>query len=375
MGDTEDVTDPTETDGLPGGEEEESLQDVPAPEDESEGEGETEDETDTEEEDEEAPPAKGSGGAYDKLLAKYGGDQEALANAYFEQANSTAQIARRLQAMEDYIKGQSAPKIDEQQLLADDPDVKELAEEKQSIQSTINAASAEQNRHINEYGRLEKLVATLSGKLEALDPETQTAQYQKVQNQLAQAATDQRMAYQQFQDSKRVIDSNNMELRRLDRRMREAVGRVKEKVDKLRVQQLEQQQDAIATRQEFAEAMQGEAERYGIPVESKQYAVLFTSIKDRIYAYLSRLAQEHPEAPGVDLSGAVATLMGEYADTMGLKPKTKFQKASKTKRAGTTLPAPKISPEARKAAVAGLPKDPSKWTAKDWLKRAERLLP
>lgn len=66
----------------------------------SEGEApaETEDDQAAEtEEGDEGSPAEGRSDAFDKLLAKYGGDKQKMADAYFEQANSNSRLWEKLQ--------------------------------------------------------------------------------------------------------------------------------------------------------------------------------------------------------------------------------------------------------------------------------------
>jgi hypothetical protein len=112
--------------------------------------------------------------------------------------------------------------------------------------------------------------------------------------------------------------------------------------------------------------MQAEAKAFGIPITSKEYAVLHQTVNDRIYSYLSQLPKG---APGVDIKGAVHALMAEYGETLGLK--ARFQKKSDTKRDATT-PSPKGTPK-ELGKEPPPPKD-GRWT-KDFVEaRAKRML-
>lgn len=312
-------------------------------------------------------PAEGRGGVFDKLLAKYGGDKDKMATAYFEQANSNSRLWQKLQGIEEYIKGQQqVPKVDEEKLVAEDPDVKEVIKEYNDTHAEIQATTKRQNQLISQYGKLENDIQKLSGKLEATsDPDIKF----ELRNELNELRSEQKSVRSDINSSQRDVKQLNSSLKDLTRRYRESEARAKEAVSRQRQVELERQAEAQSTRREFAESMRSEAARYGISVESKQYAVLFQSINDRIYSYLSRLPNG---APGVDLPGAVGALMAEYADTLGLK--AKFQKASDAKRAAVgagTKGAPLVPTVPEN--VVSPPKD-GRWTKASVDERAKRLL-
>ena len=328
---------------------------------------ETSDESEKEEDGaEEAAPESGHGGAFDKLLAKYGGNKDKMADAYFEQANSNSRLWEKLQGIEEYIKGQQRTEVDETKLVAEDPDVKDIVKAHNDTQSEIQATTKRQDQLISQYGVLERKIENLRGKLEVVvDYEVKA----EVRDKLNEAVGDQKSVQSGIEASQRDVKRLSAELERLKRDYRKAEATAKENVSRQRQAEWERQQEAQATRREFADAMRGEAGRYGIPAESKQYAVLFQSINDRIYSYLSRLPEG---SPGVDIPGAVKALMSEYADTMGLKPNAKFQKASEVKRA--TTPAGKSVPTAAAKVKGDAPPKDGRWTKAYVDDRARRLL-
>lgn len=347
----------------PGAEEPSAEGEPAAPEGEAQAEGEG-DQTTEEGKGEEGSP-EGRGGVFDKLLAKYGGDKDKMAAAYFEQANSNSRLWEKLQGIEEYIKGQHRTEVDEEALVAEDPDVKEIVKDYNDTQADIQATTTRQNQLISKYGELERKVENLKGQLERADFDSKS----DIREKLSEAIGDQKAVQSSIENTQRDVKRLNGDLKKMARTYREAAARAKDAVSRQRQVEFERQQEAQTTRREFADAMRTEATRYGISVESKQYAVLFQSINDRIYSYLSRLPQG---SPGVDLSGAVNALMSEYADTMGLK--AKFHKASEAKRA-TAAPskgAPTSGP-AKAAPVAAPPKD-GRWTKEFVDARAKRML-
>jgi predicted nucleic acid-binding Zn-ribbon protein len=324
------------------------------------------DDQDTGDKGEEAAPEQGHGGAFDKLLAKYGGDKEKMAAAYFEQANSSSRLWEKLQGIEEYIKGQQKqPEVNEAQLVAEDPDIKQIVKDYSDAQSEITETKQRQDQLIAKFGDLERKIAKEQGKLEAApDYETKS----EIRAQLADLTSELKSVHADIRGTQSDMKRLNKDLVSLARQYREAESRAKDKVSRQRQEQYERQQEAVATRQEFADSMRTEAGKYGIKLDSKQYAVLFSSINDRIYSYLNRLPEG---APGIDIPGAVQYLMAEYADTMGMK--AQFGKASEAKRAAAGAPTAR-PPEAKgPAPTVPQPKN-GQWTKAYVEERAKRLL-
>lgn len=351
--------------GSPEAEAPSTVEETAAPDGDAQAD-ETEGET-KEEGAEEAAPDDGHGGAFDKLLAKYGGNKDKMADAYFEQANSNSRLWEKLQGIEEYIKGQQRTEVDETKLVEADPDVKEIAKEYNDTQSEIQATTQKQDKLISQYGVLERKIENLRGKLEVVSDYEAKAE---IRDKLNEAVADQKSVQNGIESSQRDVKRLSTDLKKLQRDYTTAQARAKENVSRQRQAEWERQQEAQATRREFADAMRGEATRYGIQPESKQYAVLFQSINDRIYSYLSRLPEG---SPGVDIGGAVKALMSEYADTMGLKPNAKFQKASEAKRA-TTPQGKSAHPTVPVKVKGDAPPKDGRWTKAYVEDRARRLL-
>ena len=358
MGDDE-VKDDPETQDSPESEEEPTGGE--ATDDAEEAEVEEPERETEEEEGEEGARSKAGPSAYEKLLAKYGGDKEKLAEAYWEQARSGARLHERLSGIEDFLRGQQQqPKVDEAKLVAEDPDIKGLKEEISSVQAEIKGVDQEQSRLISEYGKLEERVANLKGQLEAADPEQKPA----IEARLMRAASDQRSVYAEIRATQRDRRALDTSLRGLQRQERETESRVKAGLNKQRIEALEAREDAQNVRQEFFGAMQEEAEKYGVDPKSRQFAVLFENVYGRIYSYLTRLPED---APAVDIPGAVEALMAEHAEMLGLK--SKFQRASTVKRQATSEVV-----KGRTETVRPSGKAPKTWTKQYVDERAKRLL-
>lgn len=314
-----------------------------------------------------AEPAKGrSESAYDKLLKKYGGDKDAMAAAYFEQANSVARMHERLQPIEEYIKGQREAPVDETKLIAADPDVQALTEEYAETEAEKGVDEKELRSIIAQFGQAEKKVSRLEGKLESADPDAQL----QIRQDLADARAESNRLRADASKKQSDIQGHERELKKLARQIKGAEQEAREKVSRQRQAKLEADQEAQEVRQELAEAVREEAKEYGIDPESKTYGLLFTSIRARIVSYLTTLPKG---APGISIPETVHSLMAEYVEDMELKGK--FQKASALKRATVPNTAkPKPFAAALKSKDVPPPKD-GRWTAAYAKDRAKRLMP
>lgn len=314
----------------------------------------------------ESSPAKGGGGAFEKLLAKYGGDKDKMAAAYFEQANSNSRLWEKIQTIDEYIKGQQRPPaVDEEKLIAEDPNVKSLATDYNDTYAEIQTVARQQDQQIKLYGVLEKDVAKLQGKLEASqDPDVRN----ELRAELSEKIGEQKSVRADIANSQREVRQLNLRLKDLRSRYADAEARAKEQVSRQRQAELEQRQAAQETRREFADAMRKEADAYGIPIGSKHYEVLFQTINDRIYTYLSRLPNG---APGIDMESAVKQLMAEYDNTYDLK--ARFKKSSDAKRDATGAAHPAlVNPKASEKTPS--PPKSGHWTGSFARDRAKRLL-
>lgn len=343
--------------------EEEATESVPEDEATSEDEtAEAEDETE-ETEDESATAEEVAETAYQKLLKKYGGDKEKMAEAVFASYNSTAELKKQLDNITRFIEGQSKPQVSEEEIVQQDQAVQGLIKQYKKVKSELDVVQTEYTQNVTKYANLERKIERLSGKLEAADFEAQPA----IKEELKEVTAEWKEVRSELKSAKQT-EANLIE--RLENIKQKGIAA--EKQAKLRAKeeaerQEEQAREAQQLRGQYVTAMEQEAARYGLDVESKKYKHLLKVNHGNIVAYLSSLP---PNAPGIDIDHAVKVLMAEWADVNGVK--AKFQKASAAKRQATT-PTQSTTSVATKAKSEAPPKD-GKWTADYARKRAERLL-
>jgi len=309
-------------------------------------------------------PEDGRGEAtYEKLLAKYKGNKEELAKGYFESANSNARLHERLAKNEEFIRGKEQPtEVDEAQIVAEDPDAKEIADNYNEVRTGVQAEETRNRGLIAKYGELERKIANLKGQLQRADVDAKA----EIREELNDVIGEQHTVHSDIKDSDREIRSKREKLGQLNRDYKVAQQRAKEHASRLREEGEEQRRAAQDARAEFSAAMEFEARARNIPLESKTYRSLHQTIADRIYAYLSRLPNG---APGVEIRGAVKALMTEYDEAWELK--ARFQRKSDTKRDASGTPSKGKPQELGKEPPP--PKD-GRWTKAFVEDRAKRML-
>lgn len=314
------------------------------------------------EEETEDAPAEGRS-AFQDLLAKYGGDEEKLAEGVWEQSRSYSKISKELADIRDLLTNQQMSPEDEAKIIASDPDVQELTGELASLDQEMQGITQAQTALIADYGKMDKKIANLEGKLERADEVDQP----EIRAQLREAKADMRQVQRDYQSHKDRIQTLGLQKRQLTRQFKAVELQARARREQAKQQELSTREQARLTRDEFNTACRKEAERFGIDTSSRTFTVLHQSIKDRITGYLRSLPED---APAINLPEAVAALMGEYAEVAGLKQKFTKKSAQKRRTVGKT-------PIGTKARPKG--KVPTDKTGKYWdpsfaRKRAKQLL-
>jgi hypothetical protein len=298
-------------------------------------------ETDTGEEtdDEEDEPAKGRSPAFQKLLDKYGGDEEALVAAYFEQANSASRLHKEIEGLKDFLLNQQ----EKEEPVSEDPDVKGLNEELQGLTSEVESIQQEQMHLVGQYGQIEgdiKMLEAEANKAEDFEKAAIKTQIQGRKAELTRLLTT-------INQGRREMSRLARDQRGLERQKKQAEQAVQTRRDSAKKQQLKDAQVARLTRDEFNTSMRKEAAKYGVDPGSKQFQILNSSIRTQIHNHLGALPKD---GPGIDVTYWVQNLMKEYADAWGMKPA--FAKKSEAVRKRTPVTS---GPKARQEKV--LPKD------------------
>ncbi|NIN66114.1 MAG: hypothetical protein GTO63_15750 [Anaerolineae bacterium] len=295
-------------------------------------EDDTGEETDDEEEDE---PAQVRSPAFQKLLDKYGGDEEALVNAYFEQANSASRLHKEIEGLKEFLLKQQ----DTEEPISEDPDVKSLSEELQGLSQEVDAIQQEQMHLVGQYGQVENDIKIL----EADAAKAEDYEKAAIKTQIAGRKAELTRLLTTINQGRREMNRLARDQRNLERQRKQAEQAVQSRREVAKKKQLRDASVASLTRDEFNQSMRDEAQKYGIRVDSKQFQLLNNSIRTTIANHLGTLPKD---APGINISYWVTNLMKEHADAWGMKPS--FAKKSEAVRKRTPVtsgPKPRVEVE------------------------------
>lgn len=313
-------------------------------------EDDTGEETDDEEEDE---PARGRSPAFQKLLDKYGGDEEALVNAYFEQANSASRLHKEIESLKDFLLKQQ----ETEEPISEDPDVKGLNDELRGLATEVDAIQQEQMHLVGQYGQVENDIKMLEAEANKAEDYEKAA----IKTQIAGRKAELTRLLTTINQGRREMSRLARDQRSLERQVRRAEQDVQNRRDQAKKQQLRDANVARLTRDEFNESMRDEASKYGIKVDSRQFQLLNNSIRTTIANHLGSLPKD---APGIDISYWVENLMREHAEAWGMKPS--FARKSEAVRKRTPVTSgPKPRPEVELPKGLDEPKPPKSITMYD----------
>jgi hypothetical protein len=317
------------------------------------------DDSDDEDDDASKATAKPRSAAMQKLLGKYGGDEDKMVDAYFQQANSMSRLTEKLNEIEQRLTAKAEDPEAEAKFVASDSEVKEYAGELASLDAEIKRNENSTTGMVQEFGKLEKQIARLEGELERASVEDR----QEIREKLNDAKGDMKALTRDWKDSQRELGRLNQQIRTVARSYRTAEAAAKAR----REGELQRESDAAraqhVTQREFLTTIQQEAAKYGLKSDSKTYQIVQQAVKERIVSTLRSMPKG---TPPIDLQAAVTQLMAEYAEALELK--SKFKRVSKQKQEALPKgPTSGLKGE-RQASTKLSPK-----SAEFWRQRARRI--
>lgn len=312
----------------------------------------------------EAPAGRSE--AFEKLLAKYGGDYDKLATGIFEQYNSAARTHEELvelRAMLEELRSSQASTQAVEKVIAEDPDVREVNADLASLNDEATTITAEMKGMVTEYQKLTTRVAKLEGALSKADDNERY----EISQDLRDAKRDLSELQRDYKEKERDYKRAETRWKELQKSLRDVTARARSRVDMERADGLRLQREALLTKREYQESLREEAEKYGIGPSSPAYNFIDGSFKARLSAHMRALqAQGHTE--GIDIPKAVSILMKEYAEASGLN--RKFVKTS-TEKANVATPRKEATPVAGQQDT----KKEGEMTGAQWKARARQLMP
>lgn len=341
---------------------------APAPEGETAPEGEKPTQAEeTKDGGEKAPVEKGHSEAFNKLLSKYGGDYDKLAEGIFEQYNSAARTHEELVEMRELLEELRSSKATAEEVekaVAEDPYVKEVNADLASINEQATTIAGEMKVMVTEYQKQVTKVAKLEGALSKADDSDRP----EVQQDLREAKNDLKQLERDYRERERDYKRLESQWKQAQRSLRDAEGQARSRVDRERQDAQRLQSEAKLTRQEYNDVLQGEAKKYGINPTSKTYTFIDSTFRSRLSQHM-RALQAQGVKEGIDIPKAVEILMKEYAEATGLTRRFSTTSAEKASAATPQREATPAAPGPRGTKKEG------ELSAAEWKARARQLMP
>lgn len=263
-----------------------------------------------------------------KLIdGKYGGSEEALAKAIYEQQNSTAEVFRELKSLREEMAAAKAKP--EETKAEDDPDVSSLNDQRSLVVEELEALKANADEITSTFNKLsEELieVKTLARVADDYDKPKHEARKGEIERSIA----DLKRQYAALpRESKRLT----VQLSLIDKQIKAAQGAVqtRSKAKEKEAEQDKQYQGEF--RGLVDQYIDSAAKEKGITPGTKVHVNMGNYVRRSIYAHLASL---DPNGPGVDPVKAVQHFSSEFLDGLSEGAKLSFKAASATKQATAT---------------------------------------
>lgn len=329
--------------------------------------------TKTEDEGSDGPANEGGSSAYEKLLAKYGGDKEKMAQAVFDNQNRIARTTRdtdeqlaEMRALLEEIKGSKESEIKIEEIVKDDPYVKEINADLASMQREASEIRQAQQELNVKYTKLSREVTRLEGQVEVADEGEQYALREK----LREARSDLREIEREFNSKQRDYAGLEKQWKTSQRQLRDAESNARARVERERADALQQQRESATVQREYVDSLTAEAAKFGIEPGTKLYRHLAVAFRSEIIDHMKDLKSRGVN-DAIDIPAAVKKLMGEYAESAGVKPKAVRVAVDKGKVPSPTLTEPKRETEGSRRESTKGDKQDAAW----WKNRARTLAP
>lgn len=264
-----------------------------------------------------------------KLIdGKYGGSEEALAKAIYEQQNSTAQVFQELKALRAEMAAAKG-KPEKEAEAEDDPDVSSLNDQRALVVEELEALKANQDEIVKEFNKLSEQKIRLETKLELADDYDKPRHQETLDQAKARIADLSRQYNALPRDAKRLT----VQLKNIDNQIKSAQGAVQTR-SKAKEKEAEQEKQWQGEFRSLVDQyIDSVAKDKGITTGTKVHARLGDYVRRSIYAHLASL---DPNGPGVDPVRAVQHFSDEFLESLSEGAKVSFKAASATKQAATT---------------------------------------
>lgn len=283
-------------------------------------------------EEEESAPAKGRSSKLQKLLNKYGGDEDKLAEAIYESYNSGSRLKQELDELREQLEDARKPATPQES-----PDVAGIKEQISALDSEGSELVAEERGLISDHQKVSRDLARLEGKLEDADDLDKP----RLTNMLHLKQLEERQLQKDWKDLQSRKRRHVLERADLDKRLKKAEQESEAERARQTQSKAEERRGQQSFLADFRVAVDEAADDLGL-VDDEDREYFHNVIKAEAIAYL----RAQPDAPGIDPEEFVTARAKAFAKVAGLAKKKTFTEKSKTKieASGATKPGNKGAP-------------------------------
>lgn len=302
-----------------------------------------------------------SGTKLDKILAKYGNDPDKLAEAIYEQWNSSSRLAREIEDLKTKVS--SRPEEPEAPVQVDDTIIKRLDQRIGAIGEQVKGYVSRQEGLISEAEDIKYKIAELNGQISVAD-EYDKEKLGSKREALVAKLDGKKEKYLELAER---IKEANLSLEDLQYQKTHADGTLKAAVAQAETIRKQEREYQTEVRREFDTAVIVAATALNLPPKSDEREYFAETMEAKIRTYLAKLPDD---ADAIDITEFVKREAERFAKINKLGKVEELKNLTREKISGRA--AAVVAPSRTPAPTA--PKPPGNLTAAQWRQRAAKLL-
>ncbi len=288
---------------------------------------------------EQSPEAGGKTSKLQKLIdSKYGGDEDAFADALYNQWNSSSTLHKELKELKNFISElkqapEKAPSIEEH------PDHQWLKSELTALDEESSAIEASRTELRSDFNATQGELHALEGQLRVVADEAERRDIKNAQRDAEARLKSIKRDWAQLQKDEARITRDRS---RLDRQKKQIEGSLQESRAQQKVKEQEDIQEQESFLADFNKAVDLAVEDKGIDTDSKIREHLYQTVRAEAIVYLQSL----PNGVGILPADFIQKRAEAYFEVHNIAKKANFSAMSKAKVAVSGKPAlSKIAPK------------------------------
>lgn len=305
-------------------------------------------------------PAEGRSPKFQKLLEKYGGDEEKFAEGVFEQQNSLSRMNSELKELKELIlKNQASPEEDDTPI-AEHPNLAEFDQELTDLSNDYQSNEARMAQIIQDSAQRNLAIAEAKGELKHADDFDKN----RLESLISREEDKKNQLLREWNDLRKSNKTIVKEAREVTRKKQQAENQLQEERSQLTRQREVQAQKSQGYLNEFFTAFEQSIRPYNVPEDDLDY--MANAVRREIREYLEVLGRQG--APEQNIPALVKQAVTAYAKRQKLAARAKFSKVSEEKLESGKPPVRSSTPGAAKISKDKLPEG---WSSMSNEKKAQ----